>query len=245
MTNATGPGPIMELKDVHLTLAAGGLAVDVLRGVDLCVDAGQTVSVVGASGAGKTTLLMVAAGLERPSAGSVRVAGSELTALSEDALARFRRDNVGVVFQAFHLVPTMTALENVALPLEFAGVADAPDRAREWLAAVGLEHRAGHYPAQLSGGEQQRVAIARAFAPEPRLILADEPTGNLDADTGARVADLLFETRERRGTTLVLVSHDVKLAARCARTVTMRDGRLDGAATTGAGNVGPTAEAGA
>nr|WP_126381411.1 ABC transporter ATP-binding protein [Desulfovibrio ferrophilus] len=226
----SGREPIMELADVRLTLRAGGVSVDVLRGVDLTVLTGETVSVVGPSGAGKTTLLMVAAGLERPTSGLVRVAGHDLSGLGEDALARFRRDNVGVVFQAFHLVPTMTALENVALPLEFAGARNAMDRARSNLAAVGLEARAGHYPSQLSGGEQQRVAIARAFAPQPRLLLADEPTGNLDADTGARVADLLFETRERLGTTLVLVSHDRGLAARCSRTVTMRDGCLDGAA---------------
>ncbi|MBU1002367.1 MAG: ABC transporter ATP-binding protein [Proteobacteria bacterium] len=232
-----GREPIMELADVRLNLTAGGVSVDVLRGVDLTVLAGETVSVVGPSGAGKTTLLMVAAGLERPSSGLVCVAGHQLSALDEDALARFRRDNVGVVFQAFHLVPTMTALENVALPLEFAGVRDALDRSRAGLAAVGLETRAGHYPSQLSGGEQQRVAIARAFAPQPRLLLADEPTGNLDAETGARVADLLFEMRERLGTTLVLVSHDRSLAARCSRCVSMRDGRLDGAiqaAETGA-----------
>lgn len=219
---------IVYLRDVRLMLTGGAGAVDVLRGVDLSVVAGETVSVAGPSGAGKTTMLMVMAGLERASSGVVRVDGYDLNALDEDALARFRRASVGVVFQAFHLVPTMTALENVALPLEFAGRSDARDRARESLDAVGLTPRARHYPAELSGGEQQRVAIARAFAPEPRLLLADEPTGNLDEDTGARVADLLFEMRERRGTTLVLVTHDMRLAGRCSHTVRMHGGVVNG-----------------
>ncbi|MCK9239789.1 ABC transporter ATP-binding protein [Desulfocurvus sp.] len=217
---------MVELVDVRLTLTGGAGPVEVLRGVDLAVEAGQTLSVAGPSGAGKTTMLMVMAGLERASSGRVVVDGQDLRALDEDGLARFRRGAVGVVFQAFHLVPTMTALENVALPLEFAGNPDAWDRARESLAAVGLEARAGHYPAELSGGEQQRVAIARAFAPGPRLLLADEPTGNLDEDTGARVADLLFDLRERRGVTLVLITHDMALAGRCSRTVHMHGGRL-------------------
>jgi len=220
---------MVELADVRLTLTGGAGAVEVLRGVNLEVQAGQTLSVAGPSGAGKTTMLMVMAGLERATSGRVVVDGHDLGALNEDGLARFRRGAVGVVFQAFHLVPTMTALENVALPLEFAGSRDAWDRARESLAAVGLEARAGHYPAELSGGEQQRVAIARAFAPGPRLLLADEPTGNLDEDTGARVADLLFELREKRGATLVLITHDMGLAARCARTVHMHGGQLGGA----------------
>jgi putative ABC transport system ATP-binding protein len=225
---------MVELEDVRLTLVGGAGAVDVLRGVDLTVAAGETLGVAGPSGAGKTTMLMVMAGLERATSGRVVVDGRDLRALDEDGLARFRRGAVGVVFQAFHLVPTMTALENVALPLEFAGSPDAWDRARESLAAVGLEARAGHYPAELSGGEQQRVAIARAFAPGPRLLLADEPTGNLDEDTGARVADLLFELRERRGVTLVLITHDMGLAARCARTVHMHGGRLGQGAEPGA-----------
>ncbi|WP_461210075.1 ABC transporter ATP-binding protein [Desulfocurvus sp. DL9XJH121] len=222
--------PMVELTDVRLTLAAGGVSVDVLRGVDLSVARGETLAVVGPSGAGKTTLLMVAAGLERPTSGRVRVAGTDLSGLDEDGLALFRRGNVGVVFQGFHLVPTMTALENVALPLEFAGRSDAMAVARQGLAAVGLAERARHYPSQLSGGEQQRVAIARAFAPGPSLLLADEPTGNLDADTGSRVRELLFSLCAERGATLVLVSHDPALAARCSRRVTMRDGRLDGGA---------------
>ncbi len=220
---------MVELRGVRLTLTGGAGAVEVLRGVDLAVAAGETVSVAGPSGAGKTTMLMVAAGLERASTGEVFVDGRDLGALDEDGLARFRRATVGVVFQNFHLVPTMTALENVALPMEFARRADALDRARAGLEAVGLGARAGHYPAELSGGEQQRVAIARAFAPEPRLLLADEPTGNLDEDTGARVADLLFSMREGRGTTLVLVTHDMRLAARCGRTVRMHGGVVNGA----------------
>lgn len=219
---------MVELEQVRLTLTGGAGAVEVLRGVDLTVQAGQTLSVAGPSGAGKTTMLMVMAGLERATSGRVVVDGHDLRALDEDGLARFRRGAVGVVFQAFHLVPTMTALENVALPLEFAGSRDAWGRARESLAAVGLEARAGHYPAELSGGEQQRVAIARAFAPGPRLLLADEPTGNLDEDTGARVADLLFELCGQRGATLVLITHDMRLAARCARTVHMHGGQLGG-----------------
>ncbi len=228
MADATR-GSLVNLAGVELTLTGGSGPVPVLRGVDLAVEAGETVSVVGPSGSGKTTLLMIMAGLERPTAGSVSVAGHDYATLDEDGLARFRRDNVGVVFQAFHLVPTMTALENVALPLEFAGATDARRRAARELAAVGLEARSGHYPAQLSGGEQQRVAIARAFAPRPRLLLADEPTGNLDEDTGRMVADLLFSLREDFGATLVLVTHDRALAGRCGRSVAMHGGRMDGA----------------
>lgn len=216
----------MLLDDVHVTLPGPNGPVNVLRGVSLGVAPRETLSLVGPSGSGKTTTLMVAAGLERASSGTVRVAGRDLTALGEDELARFRRARVGVVFQAFHLVPTMTALENVALPLEFAGRPDAFARARKALADVGLDERADHYPAQLSGGEQQRVAIARACAPDPTLLLADEPTGNLDSDTGARVMDLLFAMRERTGATLVLITHDAGLAARCARTVRMENGRI-------------------
>jgi putative ABC transport system ATP-binding protein len=216
------------LRDVHLRLQGGSGPVNVLRGLSLSVDAGESVSVVGPSGSGKTTLLMVASGLERPSAGEVRVAGSDLNGLDEDGLARFRREHVGIVFQGFHLVPTMTALENVALPLEFAGRADAMDAARAGLAAVGLEGRLGHYPSQLSGGEQQRVAIARAFAPRPSLLLADEPTGNLDAATGAQVMDLLFSLQADQGATLLLVTHDEALAARCGRMVHLLDGRVAG-----------------
>jgi putative ABC transport system ATP-binding protein len=218
--------PIIEMAGVHLTLVGGGGEVNILRGVDASVGRGETVSVVGPSGAGKTTLLMIIAGLERPSAGTVRVAGTDLGFLDEDALARFRREQVGIVFQSFHLVPTMTAWENASLPLEFAGRRDARERAAEALASVGLAERRLHYPGQLSGGEQQRVALARAFVARPALLLADEPTGNLDRETGVRVIDLLFRLREEHGTTLLLVTHDPALAARCGRTLPMADGRF-------------------
>jgi putative ABC transport system ATP-binding protein len=204
--------------------------VNILRGVNFRADAGETVGVMGPSGAGKTTLLMLMAGLERPSSGRVVVAGRDLTDMDEDALARFRRENVGIVFQAFHLVPTMTALENVALPLELARAGDALERAMAALSSVGLSGRAHHYPSQLSGGEQQRVALARAFAPGPRLLLADEPTGNLDEETGAMVMDLLFSLGRDRGVTLVLITHDAALAARCSRVARVRDGRMAEAA---------------
>ncbi len=213
------------LKDIHLTLPASGGPVNVLRGVDLQVGRGETVSVVGPSGSGKTTMLMLIAGLERPTSGTATVEGFDLTGMDEDRLARFRRGRVGIIFQAFHLVATMTALENVALPLEFAGQPQALERARDVLASVELEHRATHYPAQLSGGEQQRVAIARAFAPGPALLLADEPTGNLDAATGGKVMDLLFAMQETHKTTMLLITHDQRLAGNCCRIVRMRDGR--------------------
>lgn len=200
--------------------------VNVLRGIDLGVAHGETVGVVGPSGSGKSTLLMVLAGLERASGGRVRVDGRDLSAMSEDDLARFRRDSVGIVFQAFHLIATMTALENVAVPLELAGRGDASARAVAELNAVGLGHRLDHYPGQLSGGEQQRVALARAFAASPRLLLADEPTGNLDGATGRAVADLLFRRQAELGTTLVLITHDPALAARCGRVVRIEDGRV-------------------
>jgi len=218
--------PIVELVNVHLTLAGGGGEVNILRGVDASIDRGETVSVVGPSGAGKTTLLMIIAGLERPSVGRVRVAGSDLSHLDEDALARFRRERVGIVFQSFHLVPTMTAWENAALPLEFAGRPDARERAAEALERVGLAERRLHYPGQLSGGEQQRVALARAFVARPALLLADEPTGNLDRETGTRVVELLFRLSAEHGTTLLLVTHDPVLAGRCTRTLAMADGRF-------------------
>jgi putative ABC transport system ATP-binding protein len=194
--------------------------------VDLTVDRGQRVAVVGPSGSGKSTMMMVVGGLERASSGSVHVAGNDLGKLDEDGLARFRRDHVGIVFQAFHLVPTMTALENVAIPLELGRRRDAFERARENLEAVGLGHRLTHYPGQLSGGEQQRVAVARAFATEPDLLLADEPTGNLDGATGRQVVDLLFGLSDRRGTSLLLITHDASLAQLCDRTVRMADGRI-------------------
>jgi putative ABC transport system ATP-binding protein len=200
--------------------------VQVLRGVDLTVAAGEAVGIVGPSGSGKTSLLMLLAGLERPTGGKLSVAGRDLGGLDEDALARFRRQEVGIVFQAFHLVPTMTALENVAVPLEFAGRRDAFERAAAALKDVGLGHRLEHYPGQLSGGEQQRVALARAVVAEPRLILADEPTGNLDRTTGAVVMDLLFDLRARMGTTLLLITHDPLLAERCERQVRIEDGRI-------------------
>ncbi|HYH22347.1 MAG TPA: ABC transporter ATP-binding protein [Azospirillum sp.] len=218
--------PIVDIDDVHLRLDSAAGPVNILRGMNLSVDRGERVGVVGPSGSGKSTMMMVMAGLERPSSGRIRVAGHDLGDLNEDGLARFRRDHVGIVFQAFHLVPTMTALENVAIPLEFAGAPDAFERARAGLEAVGLKHRLTHYPGQLSGGEQQRVAIARAFVAEPSLLLADEPTGNLDLETGAHIVELLFGLAERRGTTLVLITHDPALAGRCDRTVKLMDGRI-------------------
>jgi putative ABC transport system ATP-binding protein len=218
--------PLVALDDVRLTLASAAGPVDILRGVSLAIAAGETVSLVGPSGSGKTSLMLVLAGLERPSAGRVSFDGRDLGILGEDDLARWRRSSVGIVFQSFHLIPTMSALENVAVPLELAGRRDAFAAAGECLAAVGLAHRLGHYPAQLSGGEQQRVAIARAFVAGPRLLLADEPTGNLDIATGHRVIDCLFEHQARHGTALLLITHDANLAARCARRVGMLDGHI-------------------
>jgi putative ABC transport system ATP-binding protein len=224
---AAGPGDsLIAARNLEFRVAGPAGEVNILRGVDLDIQAGEAVGLVGPSGSGKTSLLMLLAGLERASGGSLRVAGQELGTMSEDALARFRRERVGIVFQAFHLIPTMTALENVAVPLEFAGRRDAFDRAEAALAAVGLGHRLGHYPGQLSGGEQQRVALARATVAEPPLLLADEPTGNLDQATGAAVMDLLFGLRARLGTTLLLITHDAALAARCGRVVRMADGRV-------------------
>ena len=218
----------ISLQDVHLTLAGPAGPVNILRGISLDIQKGAAVGVVGPSGSGKTTMIMVIAGLERVSSGRVTVAGADYGALDEDGLALFRRDNVGIVFQSFHLIPTMTALENVAVPLEFAGRADAFDRAEAQLKRVGLGHRIGHYPGQLSGGEQQRVALARAFAVEPKILLADEPTGNLDGVTGQQIVDLLFELHDHHDTTLVLITHDLKLAARCDRTVRIADGLIAG-----------------
>ncbi|MGH7072771.1 MAG: ABC transporter ATP-binding protein [Stellaceae bacterium] len=218
--------PILALDAVRLTLAGPAGPVNVLRGVDLHIEAGAAVGLMGPSGAGKSSLMMIIAGLERASSGRVWVAGQDLSALDENGLARFRRDHVGIVFQAFHLIPTMTAGENVAIPLELAGKRDAATRARDALAAVGLGHRAEHYPSQLSGGEQQRVAIARAIAPDPDLVLADEPTGNLDSATGAEVIDLLFRLGAARGATLLLITHDPALAQRCDRIVRIADGRM-------------------
>ena len=217
---------MVEMRDVHLKLASAAGEVNILRGIDLTIAEGESVAVTGPSGSGKSTMLMVMAGLERPTGGQVRVAGEDLSKFDEDGLALFRRRNVGIVFQAFHLIPTMTALENVAVPLEFAGDADAFKHARAGLEAVGLGHRLGHYPGQLSGGEQQRVALARAFAGEPPLLFADEPTGNLDTATGHSIIELLFTLRARRRTTLVLITHDRELAARCDRMVRLHDGRV-------------------
>jgi len=220
------------LQDVQLRLDGPAGVVNILRGIDLSVAQGETVAVVGPSGSGKTSMLMIIAGLERQSGGLVSVAGEDLARLDEDALALFRRRAIGIVFQDFHLVPTMTALENVAIPCEFAGQADAFDRARNGLEAVGLAHRVDHYPGQLSGGEQQRVALARAFATGPKLMLADEPTGNLDHETGEAVISLLFSLRARFGTTLLLITHDPAVGGRCGREVRLVDGRI--VADTGA-----------
>ena len=218
----------IEIRDLHLSLDSRAGRVDILRGIDLSVAPGGSVGIVGPSGSGKSSLLMVMGGLETATAGSVQVLGTALDGMDEDALARFRRDNMGVVFQSFHLIPTLTAVENVAAPLELAGRSDAMDRAAEELAAVGLGDRLEHYPAELSGGEQQRVALARAVAPRPKVLLADEPTGNLDAATGAAISELLFQLQARSGATLVIVTHAPELAARCDRTVRMRDGKIEG-----------------
>jgi putative ABC transport system ATP-binding protein len=218
---------ILSLRDVSLSLQGNAGTVEILHGISLEVGRGETLGLVGPSGSGKSSLLMLMGGLERATGGEVRALDHDLTAMDEDALARFRREHMGVVFQSFHLIPTMTALENVATPLELAGHADAFDRAAAELEAVGLGHRTGHYPSQMSGGEQQRVALARAAAPRPDILLADEPTGNLDQATGEAIMDLLFGLRDRHGATLVLVTHSAELAARCDRTVRLVDGRLD------------------
>jgi len=216
----------IQLDDIHLRLSSDAGEVNILRGINLDIKRGETIGLVGPSGSGKTSMLMVIAGLERPTDGVVRVAGNDITHLNEDKLALFRREHTGIVFQNFHLVPTMTALENVALPLEFAGRAHAFEAAREQLDAVGLGHRVEHYPGQLSGGEQQRVALARAFVTEPTILLADEPTGNLDGKTGDTVMELLFDLHKRKGTTLLLITHAPELAKRCSRTLTMADGHI-------------------
>ncbi len=218
---------MIALDDVHLTLGSAAGPVPILRGLNLTVDAGEAVGVVGPSGSGKSTMLAAIAGLERTTSGSVHINGTDITALDEDALARFRRDNIGIVFQAFHLIPTMSAIENVAVPLELAARADAFDAARDGLAAVGLDHRLSHYPGQLSGGEQQRVALARAVAARPKLILADEPIGNLDQGTGHEVIELIFRIQDETGATLVLITHDPELAERCARCLHIVDGVID------------------
>jgi putative ABC transport system ATP-binding protein len=218
--------PVFQLQDASLKLNGNAGQVDILHGITLDVKQGETVALTGPSGSGKSSLLMVMGGLEKATGGTVRALGEDLTAMSEDGLAKFRRGRMGIVFQSFHLIPTMTALENVATPLELNGVADAFDRAEAELIAVGLGHRLNHYPAQMSGGEQQRVALARASAPRPSILLADEPTGNLDSTNGAAIMDLLFDLRELHGATLVLVTHADELAARCDRIVALTDGRV-------------------
>ena len=219
--------PAIALAGINLSLGTGAARVHILKDIGLNIGSGEAIGLIGPSGSGKSTLLMVMAGLERPDTGSVVVAGEDLGRLDEDALARFRGRNVGIVFQSFHLIPTMTALENVAVPLEMAGVADANERAARELAAVGLSERTAHYPAELSGGEQQRVALARALAPNPAILVADEPTGNLDEATGKQVIELLFAGHVERGTTLILVTHDNALAQRRDRIVRLRSGRIE------------------
>jgi putative ABC transport system ATP-binding protein len=217
----------ISLKNVHLTLGSGASKVHILDNVSLEAATGESLGIVGPSGSGKTSLLMVLSGLERPNSGSVAISGHEITGLTEDQTASFRGRTIGIVFQSFHLIPNMTALENVAVPLELAGHRDPMGRAREELAAVGLAERVTHYPGELSGGEQQRVAIARALAPEPAILIADEPTGNLDLVTGELITDLIFKAQKKRGMTLLLVTHDQGLAARCDRQVRMRSGRIE------------------
>jgi putative ABC transport system ATP-binding protein len=222
----------IALHDVDLSLGRGAARVHILKGISLRIDKGEAVGLIGPSGSGKSTLLMTMAGLERPDSGKVIVDGTDLSGLDEDALARFRGRRIGIVFQSFHLVPTMTALENVALPLELAGENEAFERAEAELQAVGLGHRLHHYPAQLSGGEQQRVAIARAIVPNPAILVADEPTGNLDENTGGSVIDLLFALKRDRGATLVLVTHDLNLARLCDRMVRLRSGQVEAGAAS-------------
>ena len=222
----TSPLPAIDAQNLTLSLGNGDAAVQILKGIDLAVPQGQALALLGPSGSGKSSLMAVLSGLERASSGALSVAGEDFAAMDEDALAHARRGRIGIVLQAFHLLPTMTALENVATPMELAGMADAEARARAELAAVGLGHRLTHYPSQLSGGEQQRVAIARAIAPRPALVFADEPTGNLDAATGHEVIDLLFARRAEMGATLIIVTHDRELAERCERVITLGDGQI-------------------
>ncbi len=217
------------LKEVDLSLGRGAARVHILKQISFTIKRGAAIGLTGPSGSGKSTLLMAMAGLERPNSGQIEIDGTDLTRLDEDALARFRGARIGIVFQSFHLIPTMTALENVAIPLELAGIAEAFARAAAELSSVGLEARQGHYPAELSGGEQQRVALARALAPNPAILLADEPTGNLDEETGRGVIDLIFALKRARGMTLVLVTHDGALAARCNHVIGLRSGRIEAA----------------
>ena len=215
------------MRDVHLSLGRGAARVHILKGISLDIGEGEAVGLIGPSGSGKSTLLMTMAGLERPDSGEIRIAGSRIDQLDEDALARFRGERIGIVFQSFHLIPTMTALENVAIPLELAGRDDAFDAAKRELKAVGLGERLSHYPGQLSGGEQQRVALARALAPNPKILVADEPTGNLDEASGSTIIDLMFALKRERGGTLVLVTHDLGLARRCDRMIRLRSGHIE------------------
>ncbi|MCX7560351.1 ABC transporter ATP-binding protein [Sulfitobacter sp. F26204] len=220
------PAPVFHLSDVALSLKGNAGAVDILRGISLDVQAGETIALTGPSGSGKSSLLMVMGGLEQATSGTIEALGHNLSVMTEDELARFRQGRMGIVFQSFHLIPTMTALENVATPLELAGVPDAFSQAEAVLKTVGLGHRSNHYPAQMSGGEQQRVALARACAPRPAILLADEPTGNLDSVNGAAIMDLLFDLRDAYGATLVLVTHDPGLAERCDRAIALADGQI-------------------
>jgi putative ABC transport system ATP-binding protein len=217
------------MRDVHLSLGRGAARVHILKGISLEIGEGEAIGLVGPSGSGKSTLLMTMAGLERPDSGQIAIGGERIDHLGEDALARFRGERIGIVFQSFHLIPTMTALENVAIPLELAGRADAFVTAKRELVGVGLGERLSHYPGQLSGGEQQRVALARALAPNPRILVADEPTGNLDEASGSKIIDLMFALKRERGGTLVLVTHDSGLAARCDRMIRLRSGQIEGA----------------
>ena len=218
--------PVIDASAIRLALGKGSARVDILKGIDLVIGAAETVALLGPSGSGKSSLMAILSGLERADAGKVAIAGLDFSRLGEDALAAARRGRIGIILQAFHLLPTMTAVENVAVPLELAGEVDAFDRARAELRAVGLGHRFDHYPAQLSGGEQQRVAIARATAPRPAILFADEPTGNLDAATGGGIMDLLFDRQRETAATLLVITHDPELAGRCARVVEMRDGLI-------------------
>ena len=222
----SSPSIVMNARNVTLTLGSKDARVDILRGIDLSVTKGETVALLGPSGSGKSSLMAVLAGLERATGGAIETGGADFGTMNEDQLALARRGRIGIILQAFHLLPTMTALENVAVPLELAGDKAAFDRAREELSIVGLGERTGHYPVQLSGGEQQRVAIARALAPRPEIIFADEPTGNLDATTGAAIMDLIFARQAETGSTLFVITHDQALAKRCRRIVEMRDGRI-------------------
>ncbi|SDR29090.1 ABC transporter ATP-binding protein [Pseudovibrio sp. Tun.PSC04-5.I4] len=217
----------LDLNGVHLSLGHGAGRTHILKGVSLSIGTGESVGLVGPSGSGKSTLLMVMAGLERSDEGTVKAAGQELGSMSEDELARFRGQNVGIIFQSFHLVPNMTALENVAVPLELSGDPKAFERAKEELEAVGLGHRLNHYPTQLSGGEQQRVAVARALVADPKILIADEPTGNLDEETGEQIIELMFAAQKRKNTTLILVTHDPSLASRCQRKIRVHSGTIE------------------